>query len=145
MLAIVLGMLIFVLVKIFGNAIFTSNRSFQSKGLPNLDLLDEEELELSELEMLLKQAIASKAYRLAIRLYYLMIIKQLTEKELIKWKKDKTNREYLREMSQNPHYNGFREVTSLFEIIWYGEVDLKEKDFSNIHPKFKSLMQHFNT
>ena len=45
----------------------------------------------TELERWLREALERSDYRLAIRIYYLMVIKELSDRKWITWKKDKTN------------------------------------------------------
>ena len=37
-------------------------------------------------------------------------------------------------------FKPFREATRIFERVWYGNNQLEEKDFDNIKPKFKQLI-----
>jgi len=64
--------------------------------------------------------------RLAVRLGYLALLKQLTDRNLIAWQPDKTNHAYLRELaSQRPALRPpFAEATRQFEYVWYGELPL---------------------
>ena len=52
----------------------------------------EENIHESDLDKFIKQAESEEKYNLAIRLYYLAIIKELSLGKLIKWKRNKTNR-----------------------------------------------------
>ena len=74
----------------------------------------------TELELALEKAIQNKNYREAVRIYFVFIIKDLSEKNWIKWKKNKTNFSYLSEMTGRDEYHGFYQVVTLYEIIWYG-------------------------
>jgi hypothetical protein len=64
--------------------------------------------------------------RLAVRLGYLALLKQLSDCGLIEWQPDKTNQAYLRELaSQQPALRpAFAEATRQFEYVWYGELAL---------------------
>jgi hypothetical protein len=65
-------------------------------------------------------------FRLAVRLGYLALLKQLSDRALIEWQPDKTNQAYLRELaSQRPALRpAFAEATRQFEYVWYGELAL---------------------
>ena len=93
------------------------------------------------MEGFIRQALAEKNYALAVRLYYLAILKELSLTNQIKWKKDKTNREYLREMSGKKLASPFRETTLIFERVWYGNEELTGEVFGTLEPKFKSILQ----
>jgi hypothetical protein len=58
----------------------------------------EANLHESDLDRHIREALQQNNYTLAIRLYYLAVIKALSLNKWIKWKRDKTNRDYLREM-----------------------------------------------
>jgi hypothetical protein len=100
----------------------------------------EENLETAELDPIIKKAIAAKNFPLAIRLYYLAILKELTLAGAIVWKKDKTNRIYVREMQPHPLMETFRTVTAIFERVWYGDTPLDETGFQSIQPSFQNLL-----
>ena len=100
----------------------------------------EDNLETAELDPIIKKAIAAKNFPLAIRLYYLAILKELTLAAAITWKKDKTNRIYVREMQPHRLMEQFRHVTSIFERVWYGDSVLDESGFESIQPSFQNLL-----
>ena len=100
----------------------------------------EENLETAELDPIIKKAIAAKNFPLAIRLYYLAILKELTLAGAIVWKKDKTNRIYVQEMQPHPLMETFRTVTAIFERVWYGDTPLDETGFQSIQPSFQNLL-----
>jgi len=94
-----------------------------------------------DLPALIQQAIAQKDFSVATRLYYLLTIKTLADKKLIQWKKDKTNRNYLNELSGIDIKSQFSQLTNIFERVWYGEVLINEAIFGEIEGQFKG----FNT
>lgn len=105
----------------------------------------EENLHQADLEDFIRRALAEGNYALAVRLYYLAILKELSLKNLITWKKDKTNRDYLREMNRTPIAIPFSEITLIFERIWYGNLDLQQPDFEQLEPKFKIFIHQIET
>lgn len=99
----------------------------------------EERLHETDLEAFLREALKNKQYNLAIRLYYLAVLKALSARELIRWKKDKTNKAYLSEMLDHPLYDHFREATLIFENAWYGDTAVSESTFLAAESKLKGL------
>ena len=95
----------------------------------------------TDLDKFIREAVEEKNYALAIRLYYLAIIKELSLSRLIKWKRNKTNRSYLSEMYATNLYNPFKEATRIFERVWYGESKLDEREYLSIKPKFEQLVK----
>ena len=92
-----------------------------------------------DLPTLIQQAIAQKDFTVATRLYYLLTIKTLSDKNLIHWKKDKTNRNYLNELTTFDLKNQFSQLTNIFERVWYGEVTVNEAIFGEIEGQFKGF------
>ena len=72
----------------------------------------------------LAQAEAAGNLRLAVRLGYLQLLKQLTDRDFITWQPDKTNQTYLHELaaSRPTARPAFAELTRQFEYTWYGEL-----------------------
>jgi hypothetical protein len=90
---------------------------------------------------LLNQAIEQKNYTVATRLYYLTAIKALSDKDLIQWSKNKTNRNYLNEISEHSLKKQFKIITNIFERIWYGETAIDEMTFEEIQQPFQQFIQ----
>lgn len=82
-----------------------------------------EDLHALDLDALLTQAEDARNYRLAVRLGYLRVLRQLSDRGLIRWQPDKTNHDYLYELPAGPLPEAFRELTRQFEYVWYGEQD----------------------
>ncbi|MGK0391186.1 MAG: hypothetical protein ACI94Y_003948 [Maribacter sp.] len=102
----------------------------------------EENLHKSDMEILIDQSLAKGEYMMAVRLHYLWAIKELSNKRLIKWKRDKTNRDYIREMRKTDLNKSFREVTRIFERVWYGTQDtLKQTDYLPIQQKLDAFIK----
>lgn len=131
--------LIFLLWKIFGNTKFLNNSKIKNGDFSFLDEA-EENLENSDLEGFLKDALAKKQYKIAVRIYYLMSIKELVSQNFIVWKKNKTNFEYLNEMRDKKEFEHFRSLTRAFEIVWYGDVEISENEYAVLSPSFGSFI-----
>jgi lipopolysaccharide export system permease protein len=122
-----------------GNIFLGSGRRIAS--VEDIDLEDiEENLEQAELNPLIKKAIEARNFPLATRLYYLAILKELTLKGAIAWKRDKTNRTYVSEMRSHNLFESFRSVTGIFERVWYGDTALDAIGFEQIQPSFQHLL-----
>jgi hypothetical protein len=99
-----------------------------------------EDIQETDLERFLRDALVSDNYKMAIRVYYLMIIKELANKKLIIWKKDKTNSVYVREIQATEYYQNFREITRNFERVWFGEKEVEKADFQKLQPQFEGFV-----
>ena len=82
----------------------------------------------------LREAEEAGNLRLAVRLGYLALLKQLSDRHLIDWQPDKTNQTYLRELAiQRPNLRPpFAETTRQFEYVWYGELPLSPALYAGV-------------
>jgi hypothetical protein len=116
------------------------NRRIARDGVEiTLGNLDDYILE-TDLERFLREAVEAGDFPLAVRIYYLQIIKSLSERSSIAWSREKTNRDYLREMREHRLGQPFREATREYERIWYGNQHLSASAFARLEPTFKSLL-----
>lgn len=102
----------------------------------------EENLDTAAIDPHLYEAIKSKNFKLAIRLYYLMIIQKLALKEKIIWKKYKTNKHYLNEMRDKDEYPVLKNLTLTYERCWFGEEDITEAQYNTINSGFVNFLQN---
>lgn len=141
----VIVVLVFVISKLIGTNIWLKNKKKEG-GEEKIDIeAIEENLMESDLMRWLRKAVEEKNYQLALRIYYLMIIKELSIKGLILWKKEKTNLEYLYEMRDHSSHSQFEEITGIYQLVWYGEKELGDKYLINASHKFKDYFNAINT
>lgn len=95
-----------------------------------------------DFETLIKEAIQKKQYRLAIRYYYLLTLKKLTQNNIIDWHYEKTNLDYYREIENATLKSQFKYVSYLYDYCWYGDFDLNEQEFKMGEKSFRNF---FNT
>lgn len=134
----VLALIVFILVKtgfLEGNTKIAQD----SQGPVLLDQI-EDNLHESDLERALRLALEAKDYRMAIRVYYLTVIKELSLRDWIKWKRDKTNGQYVREMMDKPEGTTFRQLTNAFEHTWYSDEEIVLKHYEVLSPQFQSFI-----
>jgi uncharacterized membrane protein len=142
--AILLAFIIFLIVKVVdkrgasGKSRIVASRDYSFEEL-------EENLKELDLDDYLRKALSQEDYRAAVRLYYLKVIQQLDQLALIQWKRDKTNRDYLRELSTHPKNSHFQRLTINYEYVWYGDVSLSVQQFEAIEPSFKEFMNALNS
>jgi hypothetical protein len=99
-----------------------------------------------DIDGLLAKARAEGNFKLAVRLYYLSLLKKLNTLEIIAWKKDKTNHDYLSELfSRDYHFDEMKRLTRTYEEVWYGEHVLTPESFQQISARFETLDQKLHT
>lgn len=98
----------------------------------------------SELDIRLENALVNENYRECIRIYFTLILQLLIARELIIWKREKTNHEYLFEMQRGSVKKSFAECIRIFDLVWYGEYELDKSRFEQIQLRFQSLLNDLN-
>jgi hypothetical protein len=132
---IVIGLLTFLIIQLTRARIKSAKIKVQNVSMQVPENLNEE-LPESDLERYLKIALEKSDFKTAVRILYLMTIQKMNDLELIRWKKDKTNRDYLNEMRQRHDYNEFRELTLMYEVVWYGERGVERFEFDLVRGAF---------
>ena len=94
----------------------------------------------SDFEIMIRQAVQSGNYRLAVRYQYLQTLHKLANKNLIELAADKTNHQYVREIKNQNYQKGFAALTLNYEYVWYGGFDIEK----NIYQKIESNFTGFN-
>lgn len=87
----------------------------------------------------IREAEANRNYRYAIRLFYLRNLKDLNDRGLIEWKLEKTNADYLREISNRDLQRIFGRCTYIFNWIWYGDFPVNEPEYRQAATVFQSF------
>jgi hypothetical protein len=90
-------------------------------------------------ENALKRAVAAQNYRLAIRLMYLQTLKELALGNLIQYRQERTNNEYLMQLFPTSYYKDFFRLTRNFEYAWYGQFAVSPSSFDQIQSDFAAF------
>jgi len=106
--------------------------------------LVEQDIREVDLQHLLQAAIQAGEYRPAVRLLFLESLKQMTEKEWINWKPNKTNHDYQREMAEHPQAEEFHQLTFAYEYIWYGNFSVDASQFERLRRRFEAFHQQIS-
>lgn len=99
----------------------------------------DEDIHKINFDELIADAIIKNDYRKAVRLHFLKLLKELTDKNLIAWQIDKTNNDYSMELSNSKFSSQFKELAFMYEYIWYGDFQLDETNFKSSILKFKEF------
>ena len=85
------------------------------------------------------KAVANKNYRLAVRLLFLRVLKNLADKNIIHYKQDRTNFDYLLQLNSTKYYNDFFRLTRFYEYSWYGQFEIEPEKFPGIKNDFENF------
>ena len=113
-------------------------KSSDKNIIPVTDI--ESNLSITDFEKLTKEAEKSKEYRLAVRYYYLWLLKNLTSAEVIDYDVEKTNSDYYNEISSEDIKKRFSYTSYLYNYIWYGEFDVNKLDFDKAKSTFTNFI-----
>ena len=133
--AIVLFLLLKFFLKVNINSIISGKTD---KAVVNLTD-DEDLIKNEDLTVLIQRAITQKNYRLAIRYYYLFALQKLSKHEIIDWQQQKTNEDYIKEITQKQLKDKFASSTYLYDFVWYGNFDVNEPEFAKAEAEFNEL------
>lgn len=103
--------------------------------------LVDEDIHVMDFPSLISQAIGRGEYRYAVRLHYLHILKILTDGGLILWKPEKTNKEYVADVSMTSLSEPFRLISRTFDYVWYGERSITEEEYKMIEQQCEQCKQ----
>jgi len=94
-----------------------------------------------DFEKLIRETLQDNKSRLAIRYYYLWVLKRLSEENIIEWHTDKTNSDYLYEIKSQNLRTNFQYLSYLYNYIWYGEFEMDETTFLNARSAFEKTLK----
>ncbi len=80
---------------------------------------------------------SEKDYRSAIRYQFLYLLKRMSEKKLLNWNPEKTNKDYISELNNSPWNKEFQRFVYIFDYVWYGEFSIDEKQYQNFKNEFQ--------
>lgn len=126
--------LVFLILKLSGINMLVL---FRKKAYSSLAYTtSEENIHEINFESEIDKAVAAKNYRLAVRLLYLRSLKQLSDSGLIDWQINKTNTDYISELSDNDQRTTFKHLTMQFEYVWYGDFLVNSESYARISQLF---------
>lgn len=130
------GLVVFLIVILITktrlNRVFYSNKAISD---PEFELKDLNE-NITDFDIAIKNEVSQKNFRNAIRLLYLKLINMLDKRELIKYSKEKTNIDYLKELSSSQFQSAFLGLTGIYNNVWYGEHEIDMKQYSHYEQDF---------
>ena len=140
------GVILFLLVAYFifravinkeGQWVF--GKSSERSIIPVTDV--ENNIHQTDFKALITEAEDQHNYRLAIRYYYLWLLKQLTEKGIIEYDVEKTNSDYQNEIILKDIKEEFSYTSYLYNYIWYGEFNVNDEQFGKARLAFINFLK----
>ena len=85
------------------------------------------------------KAVGISNYRLAVRLMFLRLLRDLAEKNIIQYKQDSTNFDYMMQLHSTGMYPDFFRLARNYEYSWYGQFDIDKEKYSIIKNEFDNF------
>lgn len=123
-----------------GRWIFGKNS--QSKIVDYADI--EKNIHLVDFKKLIINAIENDQKRIAIRYYYLWLLKKMGNSNIIEWHPEKTNNDYSYEIKNENFKENFKYLSYLYEYIWYGEFEITPEIFNKTKTTFEKAIESIN-
>lgn len=98
---------------------------------------EEEEEYVEDFDTAINVEVANGQYRKAVRYQFLKILDGLSRAEMIKFSKEKTNRQYMLELKDSTIQSQFIELTTSYNYIWYGGHNISKEQYMNIANGFE--------
>jgi len=117
-------------------------RLFRKKERPAEETTEDEATEdIFEMnfEKEIQKAIDASDHRMAVRLLYLRTLRDLSLRNLISYTHEKTNTDYLLQLTGSAYYKNFFRLTRDFDYTWYGHFPLSQENFLAIQNDFNSF------
>ena len=86
-------------------------------------------------------AVQQQNYRLAIRLHYLQLLKNLSQQNIIQYHSRATNADYIQQLAATHYYKDFFRLTRHFEYNWYGQINISSKVYAAVQHDFETFKQ----
>ncbi|KAF2516889.1 DUF4129 domain-containing protein [Flavobacterium salilacus subsp. salilacus] len=102
--------------------------------------IDGEDIHQMDFPAMIEETIQQANYRLAIRYYYLWLLKELSEREIIQWHYDKTNSDYAYEIKKESLKKQFEYLSYVYDYSWYGEFPINETAFTKVRKAFRETL-----
>lgn len=119
---------------------FTRSKRASDSMLQRMASDQIDDIQALDISAMLNDALQKGNLKLAVRFYYLSLLKNLNNAGYIRWEKDKTNRDYLTELfRQGVHYDDVRVLTRKYEEVWYGDYDYTEAVMKETISRFEAL------
>jgi len=139
------GVLLFILVLYFifraivnKEGAWVFGKSSDKSIIPVTDI--EANIHATDFKHLIAEAEGNSNYRLAIRYYYLWLLKKLSAAEIIHYDVEKTNNDYRNEIETSQVKKEFAYTSYLYNYIWYGEFDVNDKQFNKAKNAFNKFL-----
>ena len=115
--------------------LFYSDNEIETPGY----IITKSDEEFVDYDDAIRQFKARQQFRNAIRVFYLKVINGLFMQGYIQFSKEKTNFDYLHDLTNDELKSQFSAITFIYNHVWYGDVEINEDQFLMLEPNFQSF------
>jgi hypothetical protein len=116
------------------SGLFTFSRGSSVEGLEMMH--PAEGLSRDEMDKMFQMYRNNGAYREAVRILYLMYLKNLHINGSINLRINKTNRDYARELKDDTASKNFKKLSRLYNFVWFGQFNIAHHEYVQIEKEF---------
>lgn len=139
LLVIVIGLMLYYIIVQRNRTPIDKKIEVEKKLVENIEEI--EDITTLETVDLLKISEDNESYNVSVRILFLQLLQLLNDRNLILWKKRKTNREYLSELIGHHAHIQFVQLTQIYEQAWYGDTTVTQEEYASIKISFVSIIQ----
>lgn len=103
----------------------------------------EEDFFSRDFERGVRRALEAGDYRLAIRLRYLQVLRELADRNIIQYRQGATNGVYVSQLLGTNYYSDFFRITRTFEYAWYGMLPVTQLAYDRMQQDVAHLKNRF--
>jgi len=128
-----ISILVYIVYLFFVNKEVKLNKQYKKVYSETEELIEnEDDIHQNKFDILIKNYENANEFRMAFRYQYLWIIQLLSNKKVIQWQKKKTNSDYLAELEGTSHEFIFKDLSYIFDYVWYGEFEITKEQYEII-------------
>jgi len=95
-----------------------------------------EDIREMDLGTLIAEAEKNGDLRRAIRLHYLMVLRQLVDRNVLHWSPDHTDQDYMAQIKDPALRSRFTQIALVFQWVWYGHAEVDGVRYAELRRPF---------
>lgn len=103
--------------------------------------ISEEDIREMDLPAAIREAEGAGDLRRAIRLHYLLVLRQLVDRGVLRWSPERTDRDYMAQIADPAIRARFAHVALIFQWVWYGHAEVDHERYDSIRRPFMQFEQ----
>lgn len=100
-----------------------------------------EDIRAMDLPALIAEAERNGDLRQAIRLHYLLVLRQLVDQGLLTWSPERTDRDYMAQLKDPGLRSRFAHAALIFQWVWYGHAEVDRSRYDGFRRPFVEFEQ----